>query len=274
MTNRIEVFGEGLEPVLFAHANGYPPGSYRQLFAALTDRCRITAVKHRPLWSEQGPPTRLNWSVFTDDMMRYMPRPGEEPVWLMGHSMGGIVAIHAALRRPTAVRGLILIDPVLLPTRDVLAMRLTPASQRGKIPIIRGALGRPHHFENYQAAFDFYRRKGAFRRFSDQALWDYVHAAKHPTSSGGVQLSYSGEWEAKVYTSGPWIWPQLPRLGTPTLGLVGKDSDLISEATIKRWEWLQPSASLQVCPGGHLLPMEYPEDVATRVLRFMDTLDS
>ena len=35
-----------------------------------------------------------------------------EPVWLAGHSYGGNVALHAALRAPQTVRGLLLLEPV------------------------------------------------------------------------------------------------------------------------------------------------------------------
>ena len=61
--------------------------------------------------------------------------------------------------------------------------------------MIQGALGRPHHFENHQAAFDFYRGKRAFAGIAHKELMDYVTAA-HAPSDQGVTLRFSGAWEA------------------------------------------------------------------------------
>ena len=59
------------------------------------------------------------------------------------------------------------------------------------------------------------------------------------------------------------------RLKMPTLGLVAKESDVITPGVFRRWQRVQPEADLQLCPGGHLLPLERPEETAERVLGFL-----
>ena len=270
MQDRLESFGHGDVPVVFAHANGFPPGSYRQFFDDLADRCTITAYRHRPLWDTAPPPPNLNWSLFANDLVDYLKHRGGEPVWMMGHSLGGAVSIMAAARHPELFRALVLIDPVLFRSRRTLGAKLLPRSRLKSSPAIRGALGRPHHFEDHQAAFDFYRGKRAFAGMADSALWDYVRASKVPGEEGGVKLAYPGVWEAGVYASPPWMWPRVMRLKVPTLGLVARESDVISPGMFRRWQRLQKAADLQLCPGGHLLPLEQPADTARRVLAFMD----
>jgi pimeloyl-ACP methyl ester carboxylesterase len=255
------VGGQGL-PLCFAHANGYPPGSYRRLFEALMDRFEITALEHRPLWGERQPPQRLSWKLFADDMLAALRQRYDDPVWLMGHSMGATVATLAAVREPQRFAGLILMDPVFLPDRFIVSTRLMPARQRRKLPMLRRALGRPHHFSDYDAAFAFYRGKRAFRRLSDEALRDYVLASKVPDGEGGVALRYSGEWEAAVYGSPPRVCGALKRLRVATIGLRGRDSDTLRPEIFARWAHWQPGASLREVPGGHLFPLEHPLETA------------
>jgi pimeloyl-ACP methyl ester carboxylesterase len=270
MQERITSMGGAGETIVFAHANGYPPGSYRQLFEALADRCQIQAFHHRPLWDQSEPPSRINWSLFANDFLETLEHTQRGPVWVMGHSLGGTVAAVAAARKPGLFRGLLLLDPVFTRTRDALRLRVQPVRRLQRTPMISRALRRPHRFDSRQQAFEFYRGKRAFAGFSDAAIWDYVDASLDDDSGGGVRLRWSGRWEAAVYSSVPWIWPTLRRVSLPTLGLRGEDSTTLTEAMFQRWRRVQPAAELQTCPGGHLFPMENPEEAAARVRGFLD----
>ncbi|MFT7288747.1 MAG: pimeloyl-ACP methyl ester carboxylesterase [Halieaceae bacterium] len=253
--------GSGI-PLLFAHANGYPPGSYRMLFEAMAPHFEIQALEHRPLWAGREPPRRLRWKLFCDDLLQVMDKLYDEPVWVMGHSMGATIATLAAARLPAAFAGLILLDPVFLPDRLVLGMRLIPEKKRRQLPMIRRALSRPAEFDSFASAFAFYRPKRAFAGMGDEALWDYVHASNAPLRGGGVGLRYSGAWEAAVYGSGPRVRPALKKLRVPTLGVRGRDSDTLQPGIWRRWKQWQPEAVLKECPGGHLFPLEHPRETA------------
>ena len=270
MDERIEDFGGEGTPVLFAHANGYPPASYRQLLQRLAGSCRVIAVRHRPLWGAPEPPAgRLRWSSFADDLLAALDATGLERPWLLGHSMGGTIGLLAAGRAPERFRGLMLLDPVFLPTRFVLATRLTPRRRLQRMPMIRRTLARPQHFADENEAFAFYRGKRAFRGFDDVALGDYVAASCKPAAGGGVELAFPAAWEAAIYASAPLVWPRLARLRLPTLGLRGEHSDTLTKAMFLRWGRLQPRAELHSCPGGHLFPLEHPAQAAQRVLDFL-----
>lgn len=261
----VESFGGDGVSLLFAHANGYPPGSYRQLFSHLQDRFAISALEHRPLWGGREPPRRLSWQLFATDMLSAIDGHFEEPVWVMGHSMGGTIAALAAQRHPEKIAGLLLLDPVFLPDRFVLATRLMPEKRRKKMPMLRRALSRPELFESHATAFEFYRGKRAFQGLSDEALSHYVEASKAPLPDGGVQLRYSGAWEAAVYGSAPRARPLMKRMRVPTLALRGARSDTLRPEIWARWQHWQPAASFVEIPGGHLFPLESPEATAKAV---------
>lgn len=108
------VWGSG--PVLhLAHANGFPPGTYRPLAEALADRYRVIALPARPLWSDQRPESSPTWRPLADDLVRGMDELGLAGVVGVGHSLGGVLTLWAANRRPDLFRCVVLIDPVIFP---------------------------------------------------------------------------------------------------------------------------------------------------------------
>ena len=265
----VETFGGQGEALVFSHANGYPPGSYRQLLCQLSERYRVCAVRHRPLWGEPHPPRRLRWHLFAEDLIDTLKATQDAPVWLVGHSLGAVVGLLAADREPGLFRGLVLLDPVFLPTRFIIGTALMPRSRLQRMPMIRRALARPDSFPDTQSAFEFYRGKRAFGGLSDEALHDYVTASTSPGAEVGIKLLFPPVWEAGVYASAPWIWPVLRRVSLPVLGLRGADSQTLSPAAFRRWGTLQPHAELREVSGGHLFPLEHPTATANDILEFL-----
>ena len=259
----------GREILVFAHANGYPPGSYRLLLTRLSEYVDVYVVDHRPLWSDSGAPRRLAWSIYADDLIGGLTAFFDGPVWLCGHSMGAVVSVLAAHQRPDLVKGLLALDPVLFPRRLWLAAQFMTRVLRQELPICKVALNRPHCFDNHTAAFDFYRAKRPFRRLSDEALWDYVKAGHRQASDGGVQLVWSGAWEACVYRSAPSIFGVLAQINQPMLGIAGIHSDVLGTEILAKWQRCVPQVEQHVLPGGHLIPLEMPDECAQRRIDFI-----
>ena len=269
MLRRLEDFGGSGPPIVFAHANGYPVGTYRQFIGCLRSHAAVTGFHQRPLWSPETAPARLNWNLFVDDLIETLEATQDGPVWIMGHSMGGAVGTLAAAKKPLLFRGLIMIDPLYLLTRRVLSQKMIPRHKLDQMPLVRKTLTRPTRFTNEQEAFDFYRPKRAFSDFSDEVLWDYVRASTRSGDDGELQLAYSREWEAAAYRSTPFIWGAVNKIRLPVLGLRGETSDTLGEKAFQRWHKLQPQADLRNCRGGHLLPLEYPRQTAQHIIEFL-----
>jgi pimeloyl-ACP methyl ester carboxylesterase len=269
MQQRLEEFGGSGEHIIFAHANGYPPGSYRQFIGHLTEHFRVTGFHHRPMWSAEAVPDRLNWRQLANDLIETLQATQREPVWMMGHSMGAAVATKAAATHPELFRGLILIDPIFFSTRRSLAMLLASDRKLARMPMIRKTLNRPNLFRDQAEAFEFHRGKRAFSKFSDEVLWDYIRAGTREAAAGGVELSFPREWEAAAYKAPLWLWRDVFRVRIPVLGLRGETSYTLSPASFTRWQRLQPQAELHECSGGHLLPMEEPANTARYVIDFL-----
>src|SRR3990172_7811106 len=108
----------GSGPLLhFAHANGYPPRTYTPLIETLTPRYHLIAMRARPLWPGSSPDEIRSWWPFVDDLLQFLDGRGEKNLIGVGHSLGAVTTLAAALRRPDLFRAVILLDPVLLRRR-------------------------------------------------------------------------------------------------------------------------------------------------------------
>ena len=187
--------------------------------------------------------------------------------------MGAASGILAAARRPELFAGIVALDPVLVPTRiwfwSVLVNRLMPSG----MPIIKRALARPHEFDDLDSAFTFYRGKRVFSAISDEVLRDYVEAGHAVSEGGEVRLRYSGAWEACVYRSVPRMTPSLSALTCPVLIVAGDTSTVLTPDTLEGVHQLNPRISSVVLPGGHLLPLESPDQCAEHALAFIEAHD-
>jgi len=260
--------GDG--PVLhFAHPNAYPPESFKQFGGALTARFHVVSQWNRALWPGSSPAEMNDWELIGDDLIRFFEQQGYRDVVGVGHSLGGVATLYAAVQRPELFRKLIFIDPVFLPP-EVLAYAAANPEARGFKPMVERALKRRNQWADRQAAFDRFRRKGVFKRFSDAALWDYVNAATVDDPAGGVALRFPREWEARYYALPPlWVWAYVPRLTQPTLAIRAAETDTLFPAAWEEWQGLQPAAEFVEVPDvSHMLILEQPHTVADIILRF------
>jgi pimeloyl-ACP methyl ester carboxylesterase len=261
--------GDG--PILhFAHANGYPPGVYRQFLTHLAARRRVLAMAQRPLWPGEQPDQLDRWHLLAGDLICFLDRHNLDDIAGVGHSLGAVVTMVAALRRPELFRQLVLIEPVFLPP-DMLAAAAQYPEQAFKTPLVHIARRRRNHWPSREAAFAHFRKKEVFKRFSDAALQDYVD---HGLVDGevGVRLRFSRDWEARFYGTPPLdVWEQIPEIAHPTLAVRGADTNTLLDPAWRLWQELQPSATFVEIPGaGHLLPMEKPAELATAVTAYLD----
>jgi pimeloyl-ACP methyl ester carboxylesterase len=272
-SNRLYDFG-GQGPVVhLAHANGFPPGTYRPLAQSLTSEFRVVALPSRPLWPGARPESAPTWRPLAGDLIRGLETHGLRAVAGVGHSLGGVLTLWAAIQRPDLFCAVVLVDPVLLLPAWLYFVRVLRALGFGaRQPLVQGALRRRHTFSSQEACFAHYRTRSLFARWSDDALWAYVHAGTRPREDGVAELVYPRAWEAHIFAITPTrVWRDVPHLrGVPTLVVRGEDSDTFLPAAQRRVLRLLPEARAVTIPGaGHLAPMERPEAVGAAVRSFL-----
>jgi pimeloyl-ACP methyl ester carboxylesterase len=265
----------------FAHANGYPPAAYRPLLERLARHYRVIASPLRPLWSGARPEELADWGPLADDLASLLAANSRPPRIGLGHSVGGTTTLRAALHRPELFQALVLIDPViLLPWmmqmwrliyRLGLAYRLHP--------LIPSALRRRRVFASPQVMFENYRRKQVFHRIADPGLQAYVQALARPRPDGQVELSYSPEWEARIYATGARrdmdIWNNLKHLKPPLMILYGAESETFRAQTARQVQRRLPGVVIHSLPqAGHLVALEQPEAIYRLALDFLQSISA
>jgi pimeloyl-ACP methyl ester carboxylesterase len=233
------------------------------------------AFVQRPLWQGSHAEDIIDWLPLTDDLLAMVGTEFKEAVIAIGHSMGGIALLRAALRSPDRFRAAILIDPVLFPPATILIWSLIHALglEAQAHPLVPATRHRRQVFNDLEKLFQGYRRKSIFKYMDDSALKAYIMGITC-RSADGYHLCYSAEWEERIYTTSVWrdldIWRTLPDLQVPTLILRGAHTDTFWGSTSRLAQKKSPRLQvLTVENSTHLLPLEQPAVVANLIFSFL-----
>jgi pimeloyl-ACP methyl ester carboxylesterase len=252
-----------LQQIFFAHANGFPSATYGKLFSALAPEYRVAHLDqhaHDPRF-----PVTDNWLYLVDELIHHL-RDQPAPVWGVGHSLGGLLHFHAALRCPELYRGVVMLDSPVLGLADQLLIRA--AKRWGFIDRITPAgrtLGRREAFEDLDAARVYFAGKSLFRRFDPECFDAWL---QHGLRADGTQLRlrFDPATEISIYRSIPHTSPRPTRgLEVPLAMVRGQHSRVVMRHHGYLVKRLRHGEYLSM-PGGHMFPLEHP-DATARLLK-------
>jgi len=266
-------FGDPDRPVdlLFLHATGFNARTYRTLLAPLAERAHVLAVDLRGHGRSGLPANRFgytSWNRHRDDVIELIERGLKGPVTIAGHSMGGTTALLVGGRRPDIVRGLCLIDPVILSATTYAMMRAPGAALVAEwaFPIARVARKRRAAFETRAAMEGALAGRGIFRAFGAETLSDYV-ADGSVDSETGVALACPPEFEARTFAAqrnDPWR--ALQKAPAPLVILRAETGSTLPLREARRIAALRPDARIATLDGStHAMPMERPDRVRAAI---------
>lgn len=265
----------GTGPVVHvAHANGFPPGAYGRMIEALTDRARLVSWRTPPLREGSDPGAVRGWEDLAADLGAGLCSAGLGGIVGVGHSMGAVISVMAAVEHPGLFRGLVLVDPVFFTGWLALFWGATKALGRvHRFRLVRGARRRRERWPSRAAVLDAWRNRPPFSRWAPGVLEDYVQHG-FVEDGGGVRLAYPKAWEARLFELTPHDpWNVVRRLSIPVLALRGERSDTFLRTAARRLRRVLPRAKVVEVPGtSHFVPMEEPEVVAAAVRGFLEEL--
>ena len=262
--------------LIFLHATGFNAETYTPLLAPLADRFSILALDQRGHGLTRlptEPETLVSWQPYADDAVRVIDMlvpDGAPPVVLAGHSMGGIVALLAAGARPAKVRGLVLLDPVLMP--HLMRLSLYTAWGRAKAKafgLAVGAAKRRAVFPSKDEAVAIYRTRNAFKTWQPGFLEAYVAGGFVPDAEG-VRLACAPAWESATFSAHRHnAWAVLKRLTMPVHLLAAGQGSTVTGGP-ERVRRVAPRVTAEVVEGTtHFFPMEKPDKVRETLVNML-----
>ncbi len=263
----------GSGPALhFAHANGFPPGTYRKLIDELTNHHHVFSMAARPLWPDSRPRVLRDWSPLVEDLRAELDRRGVRRVVGVGHSLGAVISLLAAAADPGLFSAVVAIDPIIFTgVRSLFWGTAKKLGLGGRIRLVRGALRRRVQWADRDEARATYSSKSVFSSWDPEVLDDYLDVGIVDLPEGGVQLRYPREWEARIFAAAPHdLWAQLRQVSVPTLFVQGEHSDTFLDAARARVEREVPgSRAVVIADSSHFVPMERPSELARVIEEFL-----
>jgi pimeloyl-ACP methyl ester carboxylesterase len=209
---------------------------YFSAAAALRDRCRVVLYDLRGHGKSERATSGYDLGTQLGDLHAVLDHAGAAETALVGHSYGGLIALHYALAHPERVRQLVLVD-VPLPAARMAGFHDDAAPDPDALlamlpaPLRAAVLG---------------GRRQAVKLVSNLAF-----------------LYAQTTLIADVRAAGDVADDALATLSCPTLCIVGRDSDCLPAG--ERIARLAPDARLALVPGGHQVPLE-AADAMTRLI--------
>lgn len=264
---------KGQGTIFFLHANSYSAGLYKPFLDPLAAEYEIWAPDLPGHGNSRWTGTIQAWENLADYFIEQLGKTPPAPLIGMGHSIGAVVTMIMALKKPEWFSKLILLDPVLLPKHILWILRgLQLTALTHIVPLARAADRRKSLFPSRQAAFQHYSGKKVFSRWEPQFLEGYVDTCLHPLTSGAVQLSCAPQLESSIYQSLPlYAWSIPRKLQVPSLFLIGAHSDTVNQRGFRRLKNFRGNHIVKSVSGGHLFPFEKPAESMALIKDFLTT---
>lgn len=256
--------------IYFGPGNGFPALTYSKMLNALEQKgyrvCWMDKMGHNPDF-----PITPNWPYLVDELIADIERQSQgTPVISVGHSMSGVLAFMAAVRRPDLFQALVTLDSFLLSPWKLGWLhvgkylgwtdRITPAHLTKK---------RRNHWATQDDFLHYLQKRAFFQAFDPDCLADYAHyGLKQDTHKKGYTLAFEREREYEMYRTLPHTFSVFqslqPEKRVPGALIYGEKSHLLKPADIRAVRKYYHLDCFST-PGTHMFPVEHPLACADRI---------
>lgn len=254
----------------FAHGNGFPSPCYKQLLQPLKQRFDcfyIDRVGHSPEF-----PVTDNWRHLVNELIVSIKVQASQPVVGVGHSLGGVLSLLAAIEQPSLFKSLIILDSPLLGRLKSSIVRFSKAL--GMIDRLTPAFRtreRREHWQNREQVVAYLKSKKLFKFFTDACLNDYIDYGMQKNGDA-YSLRFDRKIEYQIYRTIPHILHQYEgRLIVPTALIYGNKSTVVDRLDTRYMKKYYDVVSFET-KGTHMFPMEHPKKTAQLIMDVLDIL--
>lgn len=240
--------GPGARDLVLLHGLSGHARSWDHFAAHMTDRYRVIALDQRG-HGESGWASADAYAIgdMADDLAAFVAALGLKDFTLLGLSMGGMVTIDYAGRRPAELSAAVIVD-------------IGPEIVASGVQRIQTGMRAKDVFASKDEAF-------AAARAANSAPPEGHHRQR---SDANLMRTEDGRWTFRfdrAFRSGALrprdveaAWRSCARIAVPTLVMRGADSDILAPEVAERMVQVIPAAQrVEVPAAGHAIPLDNPE---------------
>lgn len=259
-----------MQPLIFAHANSFPAGTYQYLFSLLRARGFDVHALDRFGHDARYPVTN-NWPCLVQqlaDFAQPLVQRWGQPAFFVGHSLGGFVSVMLAAQHPQLARGVVMLDSPLISGWRAKSLEM---AKRAKLVanVSPGKISRKRRnlWDDRAQALAHFQHKKSFARWHPQVLQDYIHHGLTATEDGRLTLHFTREEETAIYNTLPHHLSALLRshpLRCPVAFIGGLYSKEMKQVGMEMTKRITHGRTMML-DGSHLFPMEHPQATAAAI---------
>lgn len=248
----------------FAHANGFPSACYKVMLTELKVKYDLKYVSM--LGHDHEYPLDDNWSSLVEEVLDSITTQFDQPIVGVGHSLGGVVILLAACRRPELFKQVIMLDAPVFGFLKSMMIRLIKALNLiHLVTPSKQASRRKTRWESIEKAKQYFLEKPLYQSFEPECLEDYLQNALLIDENGQCRLKFSREIESHIFKTVPhFVYKHIKNLSVPVSLIYSDSSHIIApyELRIMRKKF---NIQTYACLGSHLFPFEYPKQAANLI---------
>ena len=235
-----------LSPMILLHGVGASALSWARIARSLLREAGRIWMPDLPGHGFSGAPGRWTLDGLFEDLERQLTREISEPVVLVGHSLGAMMAVRFTVRHPELVRRLVLVTPAGGTVAEGAWRGVRPHFEVKTNADARALLDRMLSDPSWTSRLLAPYLRETYARPSVRALVDSVRVSDMLTAS------------------------ELRRVRPPTLLLWGGRERLLPASDLEHFRAHLPgSAEIEVIEGwGHGVVLDRPGEVARRIVDF------
>lgn len=275
--------GAPRERALYVHGLGGASTNWTDLAALLAVRCDGWALD-LPGFGRSRPPARGGYAierharVVVDLLEAIAGRPGDghgRPVHLLGNSLGGLISLLVAARRPDLVATLTLISPAMpvyrVPAAMDRAMPLLLVPGIASVAERRLAGIAPEDQVRGLLEMCFGNPLAVPRARLEQALVEARERGEQPWANRALTQSMRGLMTSYLKVGRAGAWRLARAVSCPSLVVWGERDRLVDPRLAPRLAEALPDSRLLLLDGvGHVAMIEAPEPTARAVLGLLE----
>ncbi len=247
-------------PVVLLHGITGHARVWDHLARHLTPARRVLALDQRGHGdSDPAPDDDYRVGTMADDLAAFAARLRLDRYALIGHSMGGRVAIKYAGDHAARLERLVIID---------IGPDINPAGLQRVRDMMANA---PERIESEEWAVEYIRR--ANPRQDPDPLRERVRHGLRRQPDGELTWKYARglrEMMRAGRRDAVDLWEPLPRITCPTLVVRGAESDILAPDVAKKMAERLPDGRLvEIAGAGHTVPADRPEEFAREIRGFL-----